>query len=175
MNKLFTNWMNEPGSQKALQLYLSISILICIFLITHIIDLNLKIHHLKNPETNLKTKAETPLPTEEELKIFLYEYLKKMFELNESSFEFINEHTEAAFWENNLSKEIRIRQNKKINSFFKIQSLYIESLDISKAKAVCFGKEIFPEKNFTDRNLLVELIFKTRDLKVVSIPVFRIE
>jgi hypothetical protein len=173
MHNLIDGWMNEPGSKKALQVYLISSLSVLFFLALHLIDLHSQIHNFKNPK--VKEESIEVLPSESELKEFLLEYLQNLFSVDEDSHKFLMSHSDANLWKNSLEIEINKRKEKNINSYFKIESLYLESLDASKAKAICYGIETFPDKTFKDRNLLLELVINTKELKLLAIPLFRIE
>ena len=125
-------------------------------------------------DTSPANLDEIPI-TETELKAFISEYLRAFFKSSDESIDFLRSHSKDTLFQNNLEPQVANRRQANISSDFEIVNSYLESLDENHAKAIFFGQENFPKDDYQSRNISIELIINTKELKVLSIPVFKVE
>ncbi len=172
--ELITKWLNQAGIIKKLQVTIALSLVINIFLAQQILKLNKDIDNLKNPAMQkLKTKSK---PNLEQARIFAREYLEQFFSKPDKELiGYLHDHSEENLFIKNIYPELVARSKQNIESELEIQQLYIEENGAEKVKAICFAREQFLSGNYATRNLSIELIIDMEQMKVNSIPVFKVE
>lgn len=168
----FAAWMRQAGIIKKLQLFLTVSLLLNFVLAQEIIRSKFR---LDSVETQSVEQLESsPQITEAELRDFVESYLLSFFDLSQKSFDFLEDNTVQDLFVHDLRPELVKRRELKIQSRFQLDDIYLDSLDSKHAKAICLGREVF-NGDYMDRNFNIELIVMSPELKVSSIPVFKVE
>lgn len=168
----FAAWMRQAGIIKQLQLFLTVSLLLNFVLAQEIIRSKFR---LDSVETQSVEQLESsPQITEAELRDFVESYLLSFFDLSQKSFDFLEDNTVQDLFVHDLRPELVKRRELKIQSRFQLDDIYLDSLDSKHAKAICLGREVF-NGDYMDRNFNIELIVMSPELKVSSIPVFKVE
>lgn len=189
-NQFFESWMKQSGQVKQLQLYLAVAVLMIIFLLSQLMNNAVQSPDKSKFKNNQQIEAgakgssaaqsKVNRVSEQEVEAFTRDYMTKFFSTEDSSYDFIKAHTVGSMFVSTIAPEINARREQKITSVFKINNLYVEVFSPTQIKAYCFGRETFPEGDYEDRKFVVEMIVdvpqgKEKDLKVSSIPVFRVE
>ncbi len=168
----FNQWMQQPGLVKKLQLFLFISVLLNLILGQEIINARLA-------KSKKQTIAQQQIPeissqlTEVELRDFVTKYLEAFFDTSNESIALLASQTEAELFILEIKPEIIKRKDLALESHFELDDIYLDSLDDKHAKAISIGREVF-NGDYTDRNFTIELVINTKELKVESIPVFKV-
>jgi hypothetical protein len=182
MNESFLAWMSQAGIVKKLQAGLAFSLVFNIFLFSQIIS-----NRQQNKTIVKASKEKAPALiddeanetrqskiTETELKDFIKQYLKNFFSSSQDGLEFIETFSSKSLFDSSLKKELEFRISNKINSEFRIDDLFLESLSKKQAKTIIIGKENFPNKDYQARAITLELIIDTEKILVEAIPIFKI-
>lgn len=168
----FNQWMQQPGLVKKLQLFLLISVLLNLILGQEIIGSRL-IKSEKQPTAQKQILEISSKFTEAELRDFVTQYLKAFFDTSSESMALLASQTEAELFILEIKPEIIKRKDLALESHFELDDIYLDSLDDKHAKAISLGREVF-NGDYTDRNLTIELVINTKELKVEAIPVFKV-
>lgn len=165
--------MLKPGIVKQLQVALFISILVNMIFVYQLI------YQVSKPQDRSPAATESPVLkkpqlTEQELKIFIKEYLNNFFASTEAGISFVQEHSSKELFESNLKQELAARIELKIESKFELTDIYLESINESSARAFIRGQELFTKNDYVNREYAIELIIDTNKLQTTNIPKFEI-
>jgi hypothetical protein len=174
MNKILSSidsWMKQNSQIKQLQFYLAVSLLFSLLLSMQLVNTNTQLKTLRKSSKIPQTQTHEDNKPE----AFVTEYLNSFFAFDPLSLDYIREHSSQALLAENLEIQLKARRESQIQSELLIHDIYLEYLDANNIKAICFVSEKFTDKNYKDRNLIIELVINLEKLMVTSIPVFKIE
>jgi hypothetical protein len=164
----FEYWILKPAIIKKLQVFLALSLTMnCLF----IYQISTKKQEQKTPNV----KKEINQIKNEDLKLFINQYLNAFFGSNDTCFEFIKKHSSKELFEQSLKKEILLRREKNIKSKFQIVDLYLDINSNGSATSFITGVEIFENQEYINRNYFIEFTIDTTKLEITNIPKFEIK
>lgn len=169
----FSQWMQQAGLIKKLQLIVVLSLLLNLALVYELIESRIIPKTVKESVSEELLTNESQI-SELELRNFVENYLVNFFDLSQSAIDTLANITDKELFALEIRPEMIRRQEMKLVSKFKLDDIFLDSLDEQHAKAICLGRELF-NGDYMDRNFSIELIIDTNNLVVQSIPVFRIE
>lgn len=181
--KVFEKWMKQSGLVKQLQCYLALSVVFNLFLGMQLVNANslkpteqVQVAESQGQASNPKQKLQV---TEASINNFIRAFLDKFFKIDEESFAYIKEHSDADLFTSSLEAELKTRRSQEIKSKFRINSMYFESIGGDQVKAYCFGDEVFLAGDYQDRSFEIQLIINLAKgvgaFDVVAIPVFHLK
>ena len=101
---------------------------------------------------------------------FIQEYLITIFESDENSnLSWLMEHSEKSFYNSTLKKHLETRFKNKITSKFNVSRIFQDNDGRKRNKYIIFGEEIFMNKAYKNRNLVIELLIDLKSAKVQAI------
>ncbi len=174
-NNFVFSWMRQSGLVKKLQLFLALSLVLNLCLAQSILLKRIPANNKANNENKqtLEQINDKPQISHHELKQILEKYLISFFRTDSVSLAYIKSLSSEALFNESISAEFMQRQKLNLNASFKLSDYFIEQSDNQQYKLIALGEEIFPQGNYQNRKIEIELIFDSKSMHFTQISKFQ--